>query len=139
MHWKTKKTHGHRPQRAGAAAVEFAVVAPMFVAILLGTIEACSMIFLRQTTEMAAFEAARVSIVTQSTTAQVETAAKAVLDTRKVKDYTVSITPKDFQNAPYGTFVRVEVRVPCEKNSLIPSLFYKSKEIVGSVDMMKEY
>jgi Flp pilus assembly protein TadG len=125
--------------RSGAAAVEFAVVSPVFVAILLGTIEACSMIFLRQTTELAAFEAARVAIVKDTKSDQVQQAAKNILDTRKVKKYNVTITPTDFQAAAYGSYIKVEVSAPCGDNSLIPVMFYSGQTIIGQVEMMKEY
>jgi Flp pilus assembly protein TadG len=138
------KSLGRRTQRKlrnrrGAALVEFAVVSPLFVAILLGTIEACSMVFLRQSVEMAAYEASRVAIVTQTKTDQVQQAAKNVLDSRKVKDYTIKITPTDFQGAPYGSFIQVEVTAPCSSNSLIPVMFYSGQNVVGQVEMMKEY
>ncbi|MFO0011507.1 MAG: TadE/TadG family type IV pilus assembly protein [Planctomycetota bacterium] len=128
-----------RDRRRGAAVVEFAVISPLFVAILLGTIEACSMIFLRQTVELAAFEAARVAIVRDTTAAQVQQAAKNVLDTRKVKGYDIKVTPTDFQAAAYGTFIQVEVSAPCSTNGTVPIMFYSGKNIVGQVEMMKEY
>jgi Flp pilus assembly protein TadG len=134
-----KRLMQRRPMHRGAAAVEFAVIAPVFVAILLGTIEACSMVFLRQSVEMAAYEAARVSVVNQTTSGQVETAAKTILDSRKIKDYSIKISPVDFQKAAYGTFITIEVRAPCSKNGLIPSMFYGSRDVVGIVEMMKEY
>lgn len=125
--------------RSGAAVVEFAVISPVFVAILLGTIEACSMIFLRQTVELAAFEAARVAIVKNTTTAQVQTAARNLLDARHVNGYTITITPTAFQTAAYGSFIRVEVSAPCSDNTLIPPMFYAGRTITGQVEMMKEY
>jgi Flp pilus assembly protein TadG len=135
----SKKRFVDRRKRRGIAAVEFAVVSPLFVAILLGTIEACSMVFLRQSVELAAYEAARVAIVTQTKTDQVQQAAKNVLDSRKVKDYAIKITPTDFQGAPYGSFIQVEVTAPCSSNSLIPVMFYSGQNVVGQVEMMKEY
>jgi len=41
--------------KRGAAVVEFAILLPVFVLILFGSIEACSMIFLQQSLEMAAY------------------------------------------------------------------------------------
>ena len=131
--------HRKLRNRRGAAIVEFAVVAPLFVAILLGTIEACSMVFLRQSVEMAAYEAARVAIVNQTKSDQVQQAAKNVLDSRKVKDYAIKITPSDFQGAPYGSFIQIEVTAPCSSNSLLPVMYYGGSNVVGQVEMMKEY
>lgn len=125
--------------RRAAAVVEFAVIFPVFVAILIGTIEACGMVFLRQSVEMAAYEAARVAIVNQTKADQVQQAAKVVLDSRKVRDYTIKITPTNFQAAPYGSFIQIEVSAPCSSNSLIPILYYGGRNMVGQVEMMKEF
>jgi Flp pilus assembly protein TadG len=126
-------------RRKGAATVEFAVIAPVFVAILLGTIETCSVLFLRQTVKMAAHEAARASIVPDATQTQVENAAKTLLNVRSIKDYSITVTPAALASAAYGTLIRVEVRAPCKGNALMTSGFYLSKDVVGQVEMMKEY
>jgi len=126
-------------RRKGIATVEFAVIAPVFVAILLGSIETCSVLFLRQTVEMAAYEAARASIVPNATKTQVENAAKTLLHVRSVKDYSITVTPAAFATAAYGTLIRVEVRAPCKSNAVMASGCYLSSNVVGQVEMMKEY
>ena len=60
MIWRKKQL----PKR-GIAAVEFAVIAPVFFLILLGTIETCTMIFLQQSLKIAAYEAARSRLGTE--------------------------------------------------------------------------
>ena len=47
-----------RTKREGAAVVEFAVCLPLIVLIVLGTIEAGSLLFLKQTLVQAAYEGA---------------------------------------------------------------------------------
>lgn len=97
------------------------------------------MIFLRQSVELAAFEAARVAIVRDTTSDQVTQAAKNILENRKVKDYVIKVTPSDFQGAPYGSFIQLEVSAPCNTNGVISSIFYSGQSMVGQVEMMKEY
>jgi membrane-bound ClpP family serine protease len=125
--------------RRATAAVEFAVIAPVFVLILLGTIETCSMIFLQQSLEIAAYEATRVAIVQTSTTESVEKAVDKILKPRQVRDYAVSITPRDFQAAASGTFIRVDVVAKCTSNCPLPTMFFRGRESTGSVEMKKEY
>ncbi len=125
--------------KRGAAVVEFAIVLPVFLLILIGTIEACSMIFLQQSLEIAAYEGARVAIVPTTTSSDVESAANQILTPRHIQNSSISVTPNDFQSAPYGTFVRVSVSVPCLSNSVIPSSLYGSRTLTGKVEMMKEY
>lgn len=126
-------------ERSGAAALEFAVIAPVLLIILLGTIETCSMIFLQQTLTIAAYEASRVSIIPEATTSDVEDAAIKLLNTRKVKDFSIKITPNNFGSASYGTFIKVEVTAPCNSNSSFSPFFYNGKSLTGSVEMMKEF
>jgi Flp pilus assembly protein TadG len=127
------------PKRSGAAVIEFAVIIPVFMLILLGTIEACTMIFLQQSLETAAYEGARVTIVPKTKTSDVEAAANVILTPRKIQNSTITITPADFQSAPFGTFIRVTVSAPCNSNSVLPPMFYGSGSLTANVDMMKEF
>ena len=67
-----------RVKREGAAVVEFAVCLPLVILIVLGTIEAGSLLFLKQTLVQAAYEGAKVAIATGDTD-QVEAVVDAVL------------------------------------------------------------
>lgn len=127
------------PNRIGAAVVELSVVLPVFVLVVMGTIETCKMIFLQQSLEIAAYEAARVTIVPTSQVTEVENAAISLLRARRVNDATITITPSNFQNAPYGSFIRVDVAAPCNSNASFLLRFYNSKTLTGTVEMMKEF
>lgn len=127
------------PCRSGAALVEFAVVLPVLVLILLGTIETCTMIFLRQSLTIAAYEGARVSIVPESEESDVRNAATHLLNLRRIKNATVKVSPSDIEKAPYGSFIRVEVTAPCSQNSVLPLQFYGGRSLTGTVEMMKEF
>lgn len=124
--------------RFGAAVVEVAVVLPLFVIIILGTIEACSVIFLQQSLEVAAYEGARVSIVPRSNAGNVEAAASLQLEGRGIQDFSVTVVPSNFSTQPYGTFVRVQVSAPCNTNSLLFSTIYRSRTLTAEVEMMLE-
>lgn len=128
-----------RHNRNGAAVVELAVVLPLFVLILMGTIETCKMIFLQQSLEIAAYEASRVTIVPTSKVTEVENAAISILRARRVNDATITVTPSNFQNAAYGSFIRVDVSAPCDSNAPFLLRFYSSKSLTGTVEMMKEF
>jgi hypothetical protein len=97
------------------------------------------MIFLQQSLEIAAYEGARVAIVPETTTTDISDSASALLLARKVKSATITVSPTDFQNAPYGSFIRVSVSAPCNSNAVFPLAFYGSKTITATVDMMKEF
>ena len=126
-------------KRNGAAVVEFAVVLPVFVTLLLGTIETCTMIFLKQSLKIAAYESARAAIVPGSDDFDINLATTEILTARRIKNGTVTVTPANFQNAAYGSFIRVDVSAPCNSNSVFALRFYGSKTLTGTVEMMKEF
>ena len=126
-------------KRNGAAVVEFAVVLPVFVTLLLGTIETCTMIFLQQSLKIAAYESARAAIVPGSDDFDINLATTEILTARRIKNGTVTVTPANFQNAAYGSFIRVDVSAPCNSNSVFALRFYGSKTLTGTVEMMKEF
>ena len=125
--------------RKALAVVEFAVILPVFVILLMGTIETCTMIFLQQSLEIAAYESARVAIVPSSDDFDVKLASQEILASRRVLNATVVVTPANFQNAAYGSFIRVDVSAPCSSNSVFALSFYGSKTLKGTVEMMKEF
>ena len=122
----------------GAAVIELAVVLPVFGLLVLGTIETCNMIFLQQSLKIAAYEAARVSLIPAADTYDVETTAADILSSRHVNNGSTVVTPANFQSTPYGSFIRIEVSAPCSDNSVFPLKFYGSKILTGTVEMMKE-
>ena len=129
----------HLRNRKGAAVVELSVVLPVFILILMGTVETCKMIFLQQSLEIAAYEAARVTIVPSTNITNVNDAANVLLTARRVNGASITVTPANFQDAPYGSFIRVDVSAPCNSNTSFLLRFYSSKTLTGTVEMMKEF
>lgn len=119
--------------------MEFAVLLPVLVLILMGTIETCTMIFMQQSLHIAAYEGARVAIVPDSDADDVRNAAIRLLDIRRIKDASITVTPNDIAGAPYGSFIRVEINAPCSSNSVLPLQFYSGRTLRGTVEMMKEF
>ncbi len=124
--------------RRGSVVVEMAIMLPVFVLIVLGTIEACTMIFLEQTLKIAAHEGARAAVVPNSTSTTVQARLTSFLDQRGVKGYTATITPANFSQHPYGDLIQVQIVAPCNLNCSFPPWFYSGKSLTGTVTMMKE-
>ena len=111
---------------------------PVFVLILLGTIEACTMIFLEQTLKIAAHEGARAAVVPGSDDTKVQNTVLVFLSSRGVNTPGVVITPVHHENAAYGTLIQVDVSAPCSANCVFAPFFYAGKTLTGTVIMMKE-
>ena len=135
----TARQRTTRGSRRGAAVVETAIVLPVFVMIVLGTIEACSMIFLQQTLEIAAYEGVRTALVKSANLGNVQGACQQVITNRNLHGAVITVTPSNFDQQPLGTFIRVSVTVPCNQNCLFPSWFYGGRSLTGAAEMMKEY
>lgn len=129
----------HRKKRRGAAIVELAITLPVFVLILMGTIEATSMIFLQQSLQIAAYEGARISLVPTSELENVNEGCHLILTGRGVDNFTTSVSPSSFPTQPYGTAITVTVTAPCADNSLFTPWFYAGKTLTADCTMMKEF
>ena len=83
----------YKPNRDGAATVEFALVCTLLFLLVFGGIEISRVSMLRHTADHAAYLAARDAIIPGADTATVETTAENHLATIGVVNATVTVTP----------------------------------------------
>ena len=127
------------PGRRAVAATEFAVCLPLIVVLLLGTLEASTMIFLKQSLSIAAYEGARSAMTADAVAADVETSCNIILSQRNVAGGTVVVTPAPLESQPVRSWITVTVSAPASSNSVIQGLFYSSHTVAARTSMMKEY
>jgi Flp pilus assembly protein TadG len=123
--------------RKGAAVVEFAVVAPVLIMLLLGMIECGRMIMVQQSLTTAAREGARTAIlegISSSTAKQVVTSFLA--DTG-VTGCTVKVTPDSTASVAHGQPITVSVSVPFTTVSWLPHPFFLGNTILSSAATMR--
>lgn len=101
-----------RAARGGVAAVEFAMVAPLFLILLLGVIEYGRMLVVQQVVNEAAREGVRAAVCTGAQTSDVLTAANDRLAASSVSGATVTVNPNPPSSAINGDPVSVTVEVP---------------------------
>ncbi len=133
------KPRNRRSQRAGVAAAEFAVCLPVIVLIVLSTIEACTMVFLKQSLTIAAYEGARTALAQSATNADVVNTAEQVLTERNVNGGTVTLSPTNLTAIAPGQYLTVTASAPATGNSVIPIRFYRGRTLTGTATMMKEF
>jgi Flp pilus assembly protein TadG len=136
---KCTRFQTRQDRRSGIAAMEFAVCLPILLVLIVGTIEACSMIYLKQSLSVAAYEGIRAAVQPSATTADVTAACDRILTDRNVRNATVTITPSDFDQQPVRTWITVRVHTSGGDNSIISGWFYDQLEIDGQATMMKEF
>ncbi|TWT86835.1 TadE-like protein [Pseudobythopirellula maris] len=126
-------------RRRGAAAAEFAVCLPVLILLLMGMIEACSMVFLKQSLAVASYEGVGAGIRPDATAQQVRAACMQVLNDRGVRGGDAQIDPANLAALEPGEFFNVTVTAPTDRNGVIPARFYRGMVLRSSASMMKEF
>jgi hypothetical protein len=107
----------------------------LFLTIFAG-FEFSRFVFARHAVDQAAFEAARLGIVSGKTPAQVSSAAQAVLSAAGIANASVTVTPTVFTSSTETVTVRVSC--PFASNSWLPPRFFGSEPIVSEVTLDHE-
>ncbi len=126
-------------RRRGVAASELAVCLPVIVLLVLAMIEACTMIFLKQSLTVAAYEGVRTSLQQDASAAEIQAACQGVLRDRRVQAARVTIRPADVASLAPGEYIEVTVSAPTDPNSVIPGSFLRGRTLSATATMMKEF
>ena len=130
------KNH-QRPKRAAIAAVELALCLPLLVVAVFGTLETCHAIYMRQNLSIVAYEGARIGIVRGADKALVDYQCKLMLDSRKILDYQIDVSP-DPASLSAGDLLTVQVSAGCDANITMSNFFYDSKTLTETVVIRAE-
>jgi Flp pilus assembly protein TadG len=139
MNRRSRRRERAEQRRRGVAASELAVCLPVLVLLVLAMIEACTMIFLKQSLTVAAYEGARTALDPQAVAANVQAAADGVLADRRVQRASVTIRPTNFATLAPGEYIEVTVSAPTDPNSAIPGSFLRGRTLSATAVMMKEF
>jgi Flp pilus assembly protein TadG len=126
-----------RKKRLAAAAVEFAVVAPVFLLLVFGMIEYGRMVMVYQILTNASREGARAAVLDGATTSSVTTSVNTYMTNALISGATVSVSPNPPSNAQYGDPVTVTVSIPFSQVSWLPSPMYLGSQTLTSVTAMR--
>lgn len=136
---KQKLLNQQTKVRSGAAMIELALFLPVFFVITMGTIETCRMLYLRQSLTIAAYECARMGIITGMTNDALKTQCDNILLGRKVRGAVMKVEPSDLQSLKFGDILTVTVEAPADDNALLGTWFYRGKQMVETVKIMAEH
>lgn len=128
-----------RRNRRAAAAVEFAVVAPVFFLLVLGMIEYGRMVMVQQVITNASREGARRAVLDGATTAEVQTTVNDYLTSGSINSAsaTVTVSPSPPSNAEFGDPVTVSVSIPFNQVSWLPSPMYLGGKTLSATTVMR--
>lgn len=123
-------------RRKGALTVEFALTAPVVFTLFFGCVELSRMNMIRNTSNNAAFEAARTVIVPGAQSSQAVSAAQTLMQAIGVQNAAVDITPSAITSQT--TSVTVSISTPLTSNLYVSPLFLKGKTINSTCTMALE-
>ena len=130
-----------RVKRLGAAAVEFAFVAPLFFLLIFGMVEFGRMVMIQQVITNASREGARKAVLDGASASNVQSSVVTYMSNGGVTIATsnVTISPSDPSSATAGTPITVTVTVPFSQVSWLPSpMFLGSRQMTASCVMRRE-
>ena len=127
----------HRDRR-GVAATEFAVCLPVIVLLVLGMIECCTMIFLKQSLTIASYEGVRTALEERAVSSDVLRTSQQILTQRRVQGGSITVNPSNIPAIPTGQYITVTVSAPADSNSVLPGSFFRGRTLSASATMMKE-
>ncbi len=124
-------------RRAGAAAVEVAIVVPLMATIVFGAMELTNAIFLRQSLNIAAYEAAKVVTRPGVNETLARTRCAEILSIRGVTTHTMTITPTVTATTARGTAITVDVSAVASNLSYGPVRFMLGRTVSSRVVMVR--
>jgi Flp pilus assembly protein TadG len=132
-----------RSSRRGTAAVEFALVAPVFFIFVFGIVECGRALMVQQVMVNAARAGARTAILAGSTDAGVQSVISSYMSASAITGYSYTISPDLGSNPPpgSGTSITVTVSVPWSSvtwTGFLPSEYFRGKTITAHVVMVHE-
>ncbi|TWU22690.1 TadE/TadG family type IV pilus assembly protein [Bythopirellula polymerisocia] len=138
IHRRRARQAGFPQSHRGVAATELALVLPLFVMLVMASIEACNMVFLNHSLSIASYEAVRVAINFDSTNTAVEQRFDTLIAARNVSGAALSISPANVATTPRGTQISLTATAPCDSNALIPPWFFGGRTLSVTTTMVKE-
>lgn len=133
-----KRSNKGESRRRGAATVEFAVCMPVVILLVMGSVEAVSMIFLKQSLQTAAYEATRRAIRLDGSASEAVVAGQTILDARNIEQYEITFPLGQPEAAARGQSIAVEVSAPSAPNSPIAGRFVPNRDLTVRTTMVKE-
>lgn len=117
--------------------VEFAIVAPVLLLLVMGMIEYGRLVMVQQVITNATREGARRAVLDGATTAGVETVVNDFLAASRISGAVVSVAPNPPSSANFGDPVTVSVQVPFSEVSWLPTPMFLNETTLSATTVMR--
>ncbi|MEZ6137513.1 MAG: TadE/TadG family type IV pilus assembly protein [Pirellulaceae bacterium] len=137
MNKRRFRRHSNQASRQGAAAVEFAVVAPLMILLTMGMMEIGRVVMVQQLLVNASREGARLAVLPGIEEVEVQNQVIDDLESMAIMGATVLVT--NDPNAAGGSSVTVDISIPAQDISWVPNpAFTLDKVLHASTTMRHE-
>jgi Flp pilus assembly protein TadG len=128
-----------RRNRRAAAAVEFAIVAPVFFMLIFGMIEYGRMVMVQQVITNASREGARLAVLDGANYEEIKSRVNDYLDSASIDGVNAQVTvePDPPMNAGFGEPITVSVSIAFTKVSWLPSPMYLGGKTLTATTVMR--
>ncbi|MEM9409605.1 MAG: TadE family protein [Planctomycetota bacterium] len=123
----------------GAAVVELVVSIPLILLLAFAVIELTSLIFVKQSLSIAAYEAAHRAVQPVATAEDAIQIANDILQQRRIQGAVVTVSPNDLSSVPVGDLFTVRITAPSDINSIGFARFIQPATLASDVVVMKEF
>ncbi len=131
-----------RPPRRGAATVEFALIAPVLFAVVLGMIEIGRGLMTVHLLTNAARAGCRTGVIEGKATSDINTAVTTILSAQGISSEGVTVDVNDnvadASTAQAGDEITVVVSIPVSKITWVPGGSYLSGSLSGQYTLRRE-
>lgn len=143
---KRSRLAGRRARRGGAA-VEAAICFPVIIILMMGTLEICAGIFLKESLTLCAYEGVRAGIHRRSSAEDVMERVLEMLEDRQItipessdgSPQGIEIIPSDFSDLKALDPITVRIIAPTAGNSLYIFDSLVNRNVSASVTMVREF
>ena len=125
-------------RRYGAAAIEFALVMPVYLIVLLGLLEFARLGMALQIMSTAAREGCRIAALPNHTAADAQTRVNAVLAGSGIPATTITLSPTDPSTATGGTPITLTMSIPFSQVSWLGTATFMNTTIHASASFTSE-
>ncbi len=131
-----RKTQVCGHNRRGAVTVEFALCASIFFMFIFGMLEISRYLYVQQSVQMSAYEAARAGVVPGATHADVQARGNELMAATGVSVFSMSITPAVINNLTENVSVTIDCNFAA--NSWVPPFFVPDSQITSTITLQHE-
>lgn len=132
----SRTAHHCGQKRRGAVTVEFALCASIFFMFIFGMLEISRYLYVQQSVQMSAYEAARAGVIPGATHADVQARGNELMAATGVSVFSMNITPAVINNLTENVSVTIDCNFAA--NSWVPPFFVPDTEISSTITLQHE-